>query len=163
MKTNQLTKLALLTTIALIIFVIELQLPLPIAIPGIKLGLANIVTVYAMFHLGPKDTLFILIGRVLLGGIFSGRITSLLYSFIGGLCCYVVMALTRKIFNKKQIWICSILGSISHVIGQMAVAIILTGTFEIIGYLPILILGSIVTGSIIGTLAQLMLEKMPKK
>ena len=161
MKTNRLTQLALLTAIALIISLIEAQFPLAVPIPGIKLGLANIVTVYAMFIFGPKSTFIVLLARILLAGIFSGRMLSFSYSFVGGLCCFATMLLLRKLFSQNQIWICSILGALSHVIGQVALAIIVTGTYEIIGYLPILMLSAIVTGCATGVVAQTFVRRMP--
>ena len=82
---RRLTRLALLTAIALTIFLAEAQLPPLTWVPGIKLGLANIVTVYAMFVLGPADALLILCARVFLGAVFSGQMMTLLYSAAGGL------------------------------------------------------------------------------
>lgn len=83
-----------------------------------KLGLANIVTVYAMFLLGPADTLAILLCRIVLGSLFAGQLMSMLYSLGGGLSCYMVMLLLRKLLTKKQIWVCGIIGAIAHNIGQ---------------------------------------------
>ena len=83
-STKQLTLMALLTAIALAIHVAEAQIPAPVPIPGVKLGLANIVTVWAMFSLGPGPALMILVARILLGSLFSG-VMSLLYSLAGGL------------------------------------------------------------------------------
>ena len=87
-QARRLTRAALLTAIALTIFLAEAQLPPPVPIPGIKLGLANIVTVYAMFVLGPRDTLLILLSRIFLGAVFSGQMMTLLYSLGGGLLSY---------------------------------------------------------------------------
>ena len=103
MNVKKLTRLAMLTTIALIIFMVEAQIPPPIPIPGIKLGLANIVTVYAMFALSPWDTLSILVCRVFLGSVFSGQLMTLFYSMGGGLLCWLAMLLLRRVLTKKQI------------------------------------------------------------
>ena len=81
---GRITRLALLTAIALTIFLAEAQLPALTAVPGVKLGLANIVTVYAMFALGPGDALLVLSGRVFLGAVFSGQPMTLIYSAAGG-------------------------------------------------------------------------------
>ena len=88
MKTKRLTQTALLTAIALTIFMAEAQLPPVIPIPGVKLGLANIVTVFALFTLGPVDALAILLVRVLLGSMFAGQLMTLFYSLGGGLLAY---------------------------------------------------------------------------
>lgn len=85
---RRLTLLALFTAIALTIFMVEAQIPVPIPIPGVKLGLANIVTVYVMFVLGPGDALLVLSARVFLGAVFSGQMSTLLYSAGGGLLCW---------------------------------------------------------------------------
>ena len=82
--TKRLTRMGLLTALALIIFSIEAQIPPPIPIPGVKLGLSNIITVYAMFCLGPRDTLLILLVRIFLGSIFTGQMMALAFSFCGG-------------------------------------------------------------------------------
>ena len=81
--TQKLNSLSLLSTIALTIFMIEAQIPVPIPIPGVKLGLANIVTVYGMFALSPMDTLLILLVRIFLGSVFSGQMMIFFYS-LGG-------------------------------------------------------------------------------
>ena len=76
---KRLARLGILTAVALIIFIVELQIPNPFPIPGVKLGLANIVTVYAMFALGPLDTIAILLVRIILGSVFAGSVTSLFF------------------------------------------------------------------------------------
>ena len=159
MRVKRLTRMALLTAIALTIFLVEAQVPSPV--PGVKLGLANIVTVYAMFALGPVDTLMILLGRIFFGSLFSGQF--ILYSLTGGLCCYLLMLLLHRILTEDQIFICSILGAVAHVIGQMAVALLLTGTVYILSYLPLLIISAICAGLFTGLCAQLLHKRLNKK
>ena len=89
MKLKQMTTNALLTAIALTIFMIEAQIPSLVPIPGVKLGLANIITVFALFAFTPKDAFLILFVRVFLGSVFSGQISTLLYSLGGGFVCFV--------------------------------------------------------------------------
>ena len=102
---RRITLLALLTAIALTIFLVEAQLPVLIPIPGVKLGLANIVTVYAMFVLGPFDALLILCARVFLGAVFSGQMMTLLFSAGGGLLSWLVLLLLRRLLTPGQIWL----------------------------------------------------------
>ncbi|MDO5136225.1 MAG: Gx transporter family protein [Eubacteriales bacterium] len=154
MRTKRLTYDALLTAVALIIFILELQLPGLAPIPGIKLGLANIVTVYAMFVLGPADTACILICRILLGSFFSGRIVALLYSLAGGFFCYLTMLLLKRVMAKSQIWLCSCFCAVSHSIGQILIALLLTRTFAILYYLPAMIVSSVIAGAFTGLCAQ---------
>lgn len=162
MKTNRLIKDALLTTIALIIFVIETQIPNLVPIPGVKLGLANIVTVYAMFALGPVDALCILLCRITLGSIFAGQMMSFFYSLSGGLMCYLAMLVLRKVFSEKQIWICSVIGAVFHNIGQIIIAIIVSGTIYIMSYLPVLLISGIITGCFTGICAQTLIGHLKK-
>lgn len=163
METKRLTTMAMLLGISLSLFIVEAQIPLPIALPGIKLGLANVVTVYAMFVLGAKDTLIILLARIFLGSIFAGRISTLMYSFVGGMMCYLVMLLLHKVVTPRQIWICSIFGAMAHVTGQILVAIFLTDTAQLLWYLPVLLLAAMATGALTGSLAQIIARRFPIK
>ena len=162
MKTKKLVLMALLTAIALIIFIIEAQIPNPFPVPGIKLGLANIVTVYAIFILGPVPTLIILICRVLLGSIFSGQMMALFYSMSGGLLCYASMLIMRKLVSLNQIWVCSVIGAIFHNIGQIVVAIFITRTYGMVAYLPILMVSGICAGAFTGFCAQFVVHRLPQ-
>ena len=162
MKSGKLTRMALLTAVALIIFMIEAQIPSPVPVPGVKLGLANIITIYAVFVLGPKSALMILVSRVFLGSVFSGQMMTLLYSLGGGLLCWCVMCLLRRIVTEKQIWICSVFGAIAHNIGQMIVASAIAKTPALLSYLPVLMISAVVTGAFTGFAAQFLLERLEK-
>ena len=162
MKVKRLVYIAMLTAVALIIFMIEAQIPSPVPIPGVKLGLANIITVYAMFTLGPSSTLMILLCRVFLGSIFSGQLITFLYSMSGGLLCYLSMLLMQKILTQKQIWVCSVIGAIFHNIGQIIAAVIITRTPGIAAYLPILLVTGIVAGVFTGICAQFVVLRIPE-
>lgn len=163
MTTKRLTRMAVLTAVALTIFIVELQLPNLTPVPGVKLGLANIITVYAMFALGPGDTLGILLARILLGSMFSGQMMSLFYSLAGGLLCYIVMLLMRRLFTLRQIWICSVLGAVAHNLGQITAAILITRTPALIYYLPILMVSGIIAGIFTGLCAQFVVNRMPRR
>lgn len=157
---KQLTRDALLCAIALTIFMIEAQIPALVPIPGVKLGLANIVTIYAVFVYGPKDALAILLVRIVLGSIFSGQITTILYSLAGGLLCFCVVVLIRKFLSERQIWVASVIGAIFHNIGQIIVAILITSTWRLVVYLPVLMVSGILTGLFTGLCAQFLYGKM---
>jgi heptaprenyl diphosphate synthase len=163
MKRNRLTRGALLTAAALTIFLVEMMIPPIVPIPGVKLGLANIITLVAMMLIGPVDTLLILLARILLGGMFSGQIMSILYSFSGGMLCYLTMLLLRKHIALSQIWAMSIVGAIAHNIGQIAMAILVTRTWELILYLPVLMVSGILTGLFTGLAAQAAAVKLKGK
>lgn len=159
---RRLTRLALLTALALAIHLLEWQLPNPLPIPGAKLGLANVVTLYALFAVGPADTLGVLLCRILLGSLFSGRATTLFYSLAGGLVCYAVTCLLRRL-PHRQLWVAGVMGGMCHNVGQLAVAILLTRTPTLWVYLPWLLLCGMGTGLFTGLCARFLLEKLPEK
>lgn len=162
MNAKRLTFCALLTAIALTIFMVEAQLPPLVPAPGFKLGLANIVTVYAMFALGPGDALMILLCRIFLGALFAGGST-FLYSLAGGLCCYLVMLPLRKVLTTRQLWVCGAIGSIFHNLGQTAMAILIARTPQLLVYLVVLIPAGIVAGIFTGLAAQFLLARLDGK
>jgi len=152
--TRRLVTDALLTAVALTIFVIELSIPSLMPVPGVKPGLANIITLTAFFIIGPADAAAILFCRVILGCMFSGNMMSLIYSAAGGLACYTVTLLLYRHMSVKQIFILGILGSVTHVTAQTAAAIIVTNTPLIISYLPVLVLSAIISGLFTGYASQ---------
>lgn len=162
MTTRKLTKMALLTAVALIIFMVEAQIPNPVAIPGVKLGLANVVTVYALFALGWKEALMILVARVFLGSVFSGQMMTFFYALGGGLLCLASMAVLKKFVTEKQMWACSALGAVFHNLGQLIVAAFITKTAAVFAYLPLLIVSGILTGLFTGVAAQAVFLRLKK-
>ena len=159
MKTKKLTTLALLSAIALTIFMVEAQIPALVPIPGVKLGLANIVTVFTVFALGAGEGVAVLFVRIFLGAVFAGNFSTIFYSAAGGACAILVTILLKKVLNKKQLWVAGCLGAVAHSIGQMAVAILMTSTPGLIGYLPVMIAISIVTGLFTGLCAQFLVNR----
>lgn len=159
MKVKKMTLLALLSAIALTIFMVEAQIPALVPIPGVKLGLANIVTVFTVFALGAKGGVIVLFIRIFLGAVFAGNFSTILYSAAGGACAIGVTILLRKILTKKQLWVAGCLGAIAHSIGQMTMAILLTGTPSLAVYLPVMIAVSIVTGAFTGLCAQFLVNR----
>lgn len=154
MQTKRLTQLALLTTVALTIFIIELRIPNPFPIPGIKLGLANIITVYAVYHYRAREVLMVLLARILLGALFAGNMMSLLYSLTGGMLCLAGMLALRRIIPEQGIWFSSMVGAVLHNAGQIMVAILVTGTPGIVAYFPILLVSGCLAGLFTGLCAQ---------
>lgn len=161
MRTKKLTAMSMLTAIALIIFIVEAQLPPLAPIPGIKMGLANVITMVTLVWFGRKEAFTVLMLRIILGSIFSGQMMSFMYSLAGGLLCFLVMSLTMKIFKVNQLWIVSVLGALFHNIGQIAVAVIMTGTWQIIGYFPILAVSAVITGAFTGLAAACVIKRKP--
>ena len=159
MKTKKLTLLALLSAIALTIFMVEAQIPPLLPIPGIKLGLANIVTVFTVFTLGAKEGIAVLFIRIFLGAVFAGNFSTIFYSAAGGACAILVTIGLKKILKEHQLWVAGCLGAIAHSIGQMAMAMALLGTPSIIIYLPVMIAISIITGLFTGLCAQFLVNR----
>ena len=159
MKTRKLTQMAMLTAIALTIFMVEAQIPALVPVPGVKLGLSNIVTVFAVFAMGPKEAAAILFARVFLGAIFAGNFSTIFYSAAGGALAILVTIFLRKILTEKQLWVAGVMGAIAHSIGQMAMAIAITQTVGLVSYLPMMIICSIITGLFTGLCAQFLLNR----
>ena len=160
MKTKRLTLMALLLSIALIVFVIELRIPPIVPIPGIKLGLANSIILFSLFTMKKSETMMIIVLRVIIGNVYAGSIMSMMYSLSGALVCFVMMCLVSKFVNQEQVWICSICGAIGHNIGQILIAVAVTQTVSIFMYLPVLMLSAIITGLITGLIAQALIGRM---
>ena len=159
MKTKRIALLRLLTAIALTIFMIEAQIPAVIPIPGVKLGLSNIVTVFAVFTLGPWDGVAVLACRIFLGAVFAGNFSTILYSAAGGFLSILVTMGLRKVLKENQIWAAGCLGAIAHSVGQMIAAIAITRTPGLLVYLPVLVIISIFTGLFTGFCAQLLIKR----
>ncbi|MBQ6211950.1 MAG: Gx transporter family protein [Ruminococcus sp.] len=159
MKAKIIARLALLTAIALIIFIIELQIPNLIPIPGVKLGLANIVTVYAVYKYSAKETLAIVVTRVVLGSVFGGNISAIMYSMAGALLCLAGMLLIKRMIPLKYIWLSSILGAILHNTGQTIVAVIIMRSFAVISIYPFLLTAGCIAGAFTGLCAQFLIKR----
>lgn len=153
MKVKKLTLLAMLTTLALIIFAVESMLPPLVPIPGIKLGLANIITLVIIKNGSARDACLVLIMRIVLAAFFFGQAVSLLYSMTGGLLCLAVMYLINRLLRGHFLFLTSISGALAHNIGQLFIAFLLTEVSGVIVYLPFLLLSGIITGLFTGLCA----------
>lgn len=150
-KTKTLTAMSVLTALALIIFMVEAQIPTLTAIPGIKLGLANIVTLIALKFLGRKEAGMILAARIILGSVFAGNFSIILFSGAGGLLCYILMSLA--IHRIGQLWVVSVLGAIAHNAGQLIAAALIMKSASVFLYMPVLMISAIITGVFTGICA----------
>ena len=162
MNVKKLTTMAMLTAISMIVFLSEAQIPLPFVIPGVKLGVANVITLFALWMYGWKEAGAILVVRIILGNLIVGNVMAILFSMAGGVLCWAVMSLLKPFMDRKQIWIMSILGAIAHNAGQLAVAVWVSGTPAIGWYGPVLLLAAILTGFFTGHCAQAVLNHMDK-
>ena len=165
--------MAVLTAVALIVFIIEAQIPMPLPIPGAKLGLANAVTLFALFYgrgkdssapgLTTADVFMIFICRIILGAVFAGRPAAFIYSLAGGLLAFAAQAVVKKLVTDKQIWACGAVGAVFHNVGQIIAAMFVTGTPSIAALLPALTAVGVVTGVFTGLVAQFSVGRLRGK
>ena len=145
--------LAMLTACALIVSYIESVIPMPIPVPGIKLGLANIVTLFLIIYGKKADAALVLIARTVLSSLLFATPINLLYSLGGGLLALLTMSLLSKAYPKRISLIgISVGGACAHNIGQVAVACIILRSASLINYLPVLLVVGLFTGAVIALL-----------
>lgn len=162
-RTRKLTLCAVLISLALVLSYMERFFPLQMLVPmpGVKLGLANIVSLAALYLLGGRSAYIILALRCILGSAFGGGFTSLMFSLTGGTLAMLVMAASRRL-PFLSIYGVSILGAAAHNIGQICAAIGVLGTVDVAGYLPLLLLTAVPMGLVTGLTAQETLSHLDK-
>ena len=155
-RTKRLTADALLLTTAFILSWIEMIISLPVAVPGIKIGLANLAILFTMYYCGNTDAFVVLVGRLILSALLFGNVSSLIIGAAGGILSFAVMILCRRLFGRHIVYV-SITGGVFHNIGQLTAASVMLGT-SFIMLLPYLILGGIAAGSFNGFIAERLLK-----
>lgn len=160
MNTKKLITTAIITAFALVAFVIESAIPPITPIYGIKLGVANIFTLFTLYTLGTKYSAAVLFIRITLGSLLTGQIMSFIYSLSGGLLSFVLMIILKRFFSNNSLWVLSVLCAIAHNVGQLTTAVIITMTPQIFFYLPVLIVSGITAGAITGVTAQLVIKRL---
>lgn len=161
--TKQLALCAVLTALALGLSTLENLFPITLLIPlpGVKLGLANIVTVFVLYRLGSGPAFGVLISRCLLGSLFAGNASALLFSLLGGVTALGLMWLLSRL-RGLSVYGVSIGGAAGHNLGQMAAALITLGNGAVLGYLPVLLGVSLLTGTLTGFVTALLLRATEK-
>lgn len=163
MKNNKAKKIALFGMMVALAFTFsyfESLIPLDFVVPGVKLGLANLVVVIALYLMKPSEAFSIAIIRIFLAGLTFGNVYSIAYSLCGGILSFLVMYLVRK--TKLSVIGVSMLGGICHNIGQIIVAAIVMGTSRIAYYLPVLLVAGLITGLLLGVISKLVIERFEK-
>ena len=147
------------TALALIFSYVETLIPVNLWIPGVKLGLANLIIVVALYKMRLSEAYLLSVVRVLLAGFIFGNYFSIIYSLAGGLLSLTVMALLKKWggFSLQGI---SIAGGVFHNIGQLIVAAVVVETFSVTYYFPVLLVAGLLTGLVIGIVAEMMLKRL---
>lgn len=159
MKTKKIAVLALAIALAMILSFVESQIPAFVAIPGVKIGLANIAVVFVLYKLGWKEAVLISLVRVFMVSVLFGTAVSLFYSVAGAVLSLTGMVLLRKtgLFSTVAV---SVTGGVLHNVGQILMACLLLETNVIVYYLPFLILSGVIAGVVIGVVAAIMVNRV---
>ena len=147
------------TALALIFSYVETLIPVNLGIPGVKLGLANLIIVVALYKMRLSEAYLLSVVRVLLAGFIFGNYFSIIYSLAGGLLSLTVMALL-KTWGGFSLQGISIAGGVFHNIGQLIVAAVVVETFSVTYYFPVLLVAGLLTGLVIGIVAEMMLKRL---
>lgn len=162
-KNTNIPLLSFLTTIAIIISLLEQFISLDFILVGAKLGLANIVTIFVIISFGKKQAFLVLVTRILTVTLLSGRVSSILFSFFGGIFAFFISNILIKYYKKNVTFVgISIAGSAFHHIGQVLAGIIVLSNIYVITYLPYLLLISIPIGYITGSFLEIFLPRLEK-
>ena len=158
-KTKRLVLLAMLTAVAMILSYVESLLP-SVGIPGVKMGLANIAVIFALFRFGWKEAAALSLVRVVLVSLLFGSVGAMLYSLAGAVLSLAVMALLRRIDRFSTVGI-SVAGGVAHNAGQILMAMLILQTKQLLGYLPVLAVSGIAGGVLTGLAAALLIRRIP--
>lgn len=163
-NTSRMVYIALLVAQALVLYIFESMIPVPFITPGAKLGLANLVTVIALYTLGNnKQVFWIVILRLILSTMFGGNLSSFMYSASGAIFSYFIMIITKALGkNKLSIIGVSASGAVFHNIGQLLIASAIVRNINVMLYLPVLSIAGIGTGIFIGITANYLINHMVK-
>lgn len=152
--------LGFLLAISMILAYIESILPLAVGIPGVKLGLPNLVVVLLLYSYGKREALSVNLLRILLTGFLFGNLYSILYALAGAIFSFCVMAIVKKTGMFSIVGV-SISGGVSHNIGQILAAMFVVETFAPAFYLPFLLIAGAVTGFLIGIISARVIRYIP--
>ena len=158
--TKKLTMTALLAALALILSYIEVLIPFSPAIPGIKLGIANLVVIVALYHMGLKYAITINVVRIFIAGLLFSGVFGIIYSLAGAILSMTVMVLLKKtgLFSVAGV---SMAGGVAHNLGQILAAAFLVSNLSIFIYFPVLIFSGLISGALIGIVAYIILKRLP--
>ena len=155
---NKVAVFGVFTSLALILSYVELLIPINFGIPGMKLGLANLLVVILLYKGCPRDALLLSVIRILLSGLIFGNMFSIFYSLGGGLLSLAVMVFLKKTGQFTVAGI-SIGGGASHNVGQLLVAMFVVQTYQVGYYLPVLLIAGVIAGAVIGILSAEVLKR----
>ena len=158
-KTIRLTQLAIAVTVAIVLSYIESQIPAFVAIPGVKVGLANIAVIFMLYKFGGKEAIVVSLVRIILISILFGQAVSFFYSISGAVLSFIVMLLIKKLTPLSEV-VVSVVGGIMHNVGQIIAASILLETNVVVYYLPFLLVSGTVAGIVVGVVSAILIKKI---
>ncbi len=161
-KTRRLCLDAMLLCVALMLSYIESMIPTFLPLPGFRLGLANLVVTVAFCLYTPLDAAVISLMRILVMGILFGSVTSLWFSFMGGLLAFFTLLLLAKIGRRISFIGLSVICAVAHNVGQLLAAVVLFGSSVILSYLPYLLFAAVLFGGVVGALLNLCIPRLQK-
>jgi heptaprenyl diphosphate synthase len=161
MKTKHVATFGMLIALAFILSYIETMIPVMVPVPGIKLGLANLVVLVALYSMGFREAFLLSMIRIVLVGFTFGSLSTMLFSFAGGILSLTLMAIFQKskLFSMTGI---SIIGGLGHNIGQILVAMLVVQNLNLVYYLPILMISGLITGTVVGLVGALIVRSLRK-
>lgn len=160
--TVRVCRCALLAALALALTALESLIPVPMPVPGMKLGIANIVTVVAAFWLGPADAVVVLLVRIVLAAMLTGQLATLPFSLVGGALALAVTLALARFSSLDRVRLTAMAAAVAHNVGQIAVAVALTATPAIAFYLPVLLVAGLAAGFLTGTVADAVFKRVPR-
>lgn len=152
MNSKRIAGVGMLLALALILSYLDSLIPMPIPVAGIKLGLANLAVLYALYGLGVADAVIISITRVILSGLMFSGFSGVMYSLAGAILSLLIMAVLKRYAGYHTVTV-SVCGSLAHITGQLAVAAAFTSFSIITYYAPVLYVSAFIAGAVIGILA----------
>ena len=164
MKKSKATRVAytgMLVALAFVLSYVEALIPISLGVPGVKMGLANLVVMVALYTLGAGQAFVLSMVRIVLVGFTFGSMASMMYSLAGGLLSFVVMAIAKRLdlFSQKGV---SILGGVFHNIGQILMAMAVVENGKLIYYLPVLLISGVLAGIAVGIVASMITKRVQK-
>ncbi len=154
--------ISVMASLSLGLYTLESLIPPIVPVPGVKLGLANVITLICLYMIGTKASFAVVLIRILLSSLLFGQPVSLVFSLFGGILSFLVMAILKRFLCEENIWAISVFGAFAHNLGQIIAAVIITSQLSIAYYFLFLIISSVITGVFTGICAQTAVKKLKK-
>jgi heptaprenyl diphosphate synthase len=161
-KLSSMVFVSVMAALSLGLYALESLIPPIVPVPGVKLGLSNVITLICIYIIGTKKAFAVLLIRIFLSSLLFGQPVSLVFSLFGGVLSFAVMATLRSFLDKSNIWAISVFGAFAHNFGQIIAAVLITSELSVAYYFLFLVISSVVTGVFTGICAQTAIKKLEK-